>query len=60
MIDRLSGALTEEFERSVTLDHITRAFKIELAGTPVWSVTAHGYLHLPDLELTGSQSVSFE
>ncbi|MDO4803704.1 MAG: ABC transporter ATP-binding protein [Lachnospiraceae bacterium] len=43
----------DEIGRPVMLDHITRAFKIELAGTPVWSVSAHGYLHLPDLELTG-------
>ena len=42
----------DEIGRPITLDHITRAFKIELSGTPVWSIRAHGYVRLPELQLT--------
>jgi len=34
-----------------TLDHITRAFRIELPGVPVWNNNAHGYLRLPEIRL---------
>ena len=27
------------------LDHITRAFKIEVEGAPVWYTNAHGNVH---------------
>jgi hypothetical protein len=32
---------------SLMLDHITRAFKIEVEGTPVWNTNAHGFVRLP-------------
>ena len=42
----------DEVGRPVTLDHITRAFQIELTGIPSWNVTAHGYIRLPELDVT--------
>lgn len=39
----------DELGRSIMLDHITRAFKIEIEGTPVWNSNAHGYVHLPEI-----------
>lgn len=39
----------DELGRSVMLDHITRAFKIEIEGTPVWNTNAHGYVKLPEI-----------
>lgn len=37
----------DELGRQLTLDHITRAFKVEALGTPVWSTNAYGYIKLP-------------
>ena len=31
----------------VGLDHITRAFKIEVEDSAVWNTAAHGFLRLP-------------
>ena len=39
----------DELGRSIMLDHITRAFKLEVEGQPVWDTTAHGYVHLPEI-----------
>lgn len=39
----------DELGRNIMLDHITRAFKIEVEGTPVWSTGAHGYVKLPEI-----------
>lgn len=39
----------DELGRSVMLDHITRAFKIEVEGTPVWNTNAHGFIKLPEI-----------
>ena len=39
----------DELGRNRMLDHITRAFKIEVEGPPVWDTTAHGYVHLPQI-----------
>lgn len=39
----------DELGRSVTLDHITRAFKIEVEGAPVWDTNAHGFVRLPEI-----------
>ena len=36
----------DEIGRARLLDHITRAFKIELPGLPVWNTNAHGYMQL--------------
>ena len=37
----------DELGRSIMLDHITRAFKIEVEGAPMWNTTAHGFVRLP-------------
>ena len=37
----------DELGRYIMLDHITRAFKLELVGAPVWNTTAFGYVRLP-------------
>lgn len=39
----------DELGRSIMLDHITRAFKIELKGVLVWSTDAHGFFRLPEI-----------
>ena len=39
----------DDLGRNIMLDHITRAFKIEVEGTPIWDTTAHGYVHLPEI-----------
>ena len=39
----------DELGRSITLDHITRAFKIEVSGTPVWNQNAYGYVQMPKI-----------
>lgn len=37
----------DELGRFIMLDHITRAFRIELIGTPAWDTAAFGYIKLP-------------
>ena len=39
----------DELGRKRTLDHITRAFKFEVTGLPIWNTKANGYLHLPEI-----------
>jgi hypothetical protein len=39
----------DELGHSIMLDHITRVFKIEVEGTPVWNTNAHGYVRLPTI-----------
>ena len=39
----------DEVGRYIPLDHITRAFKLEVEGTPVWNTTAYGYSRLPPI-----------
>ena len=39
---------TDELGRYMQLDHITRAFKLELLGTPAWNTNAFGYIRLPE------------
>lgn len=34
----------DEIGRNINYDHITRAFKFEVTGLPVWNTNAHGYL----------------
>lgn len=41
----------DELGRKMMLDHITRAFKIEVSGTPAWSTEAHGFVRLPDITI---------
>ncbi len=33
------------------LDHITRAFKIEIPGNAGWSTNAYGYLRFPEMKI---------
>lgn len=40
---------TDEIGKAIGLDHITRAFKIEIKGPPVWSTDVHGYINLPQI-----------
>lgn len=40
------------------LDHITRAFKIEIPGTPVWSTSAHGYVNLAPVQVQLADKMS--
>ncbi len=39
----------DDLGRPMTLDHITRAFKLEVRGKPIWNTSAHGYLTLPPM-----------
>ena len=43
----------DELGRPRMLDHITRAFRFELHGLPVWDTNAHGYFVLPQMNVTG-------
>lgn len=38
-----------ELGHSIMLDHITRAFKIEVEGAPVWDTNAPGFVCLPEI-----------
>ncbi|MBQ6927249.1 MAG: ABC transporter ATP-binding protein [Oscillospiraceae bacterium] len=40
----------DELGRMILLDHISRAFKFEVSGLPIWNVDAHGYLRLPQMQ----------
>ena len=46
---------SDELGRKLTLDHITRAFKIEVLGQPVWNTSQHGFLRLPEARLDSIQ-----
>ena len=37
----------DELGRQLALDHVSRAFRIEIEGVPTWNVNAHGYVALP-------------
>lgn len=41
---------SDELGRMFTLDHISRAFKFEVSGVPVWNTDAHGYIQLPPID----------
>jgi len=36
-------------KRRKSLDHVPRAFKMEVTGSPVWSTDAHGYVSLGEI-----------
>ena len=36
---------------AMSLDHITRAFKIEIPGSAGWSTNAYGYLRFPEMKI---------
>jgi lipopolysaccharide transport system ATP-binding protein len=42
---------SDELGRWLMLDHITRAFKIEVIGKPVWNVSAYGCVKLPQMDV---------
>jgi len=41
---------SDELGRMISLDHITRAFKFEVKGIPIWYTGAHGYMRLPQMQ----------
>lgn len=40
----------DEIGRDLMVDHITRAFKIEVTGSPVWYTSAYGNVALPGIK----------
>lgn len=38
---------SDELGRMLVLDHITRAFRMEVLGVPAWHVGTHGYIRFP-------------
>ena len=46
---------SDEIGRKIALDHISRAFKFELHGIPIWNVEAQGYMQLPQMTATVSK-----
>ena len=41
---------TDEIGQRLVVDHVTRAFKIEVTGSPTWYTSAYGNVLLPKLE----------
>ena len=41
---------SDEIGQRFLVDHITRAFKIEVVGSPTWYTNAYGNIILPRLE----------
>ena len=41
---------TDEVGRRLVVDHVTRAFKIEVTGSPAWHTSAYGNIVLPKIE----------
>ena len=41
----------DELGRLTMLDHITRAFRFEVSGEPLWNNNAYGYVYLPKMEI---------
>lgn len=39
----------DEIGQAKLLDHITRAIKIEVTGSPIWYSSAYGPIHLPEI-----------
>ena len=46
---------SDELGRMISLDHITRAFKFEVKGLPIWYTGAHGYVQLPQMQARQEQ-----
>ncbi len=40
----------DELGRALILDHITRAFKIEISGSPIWYTNTYGNIIFPKIE----------
>lgn len=42
---------TDEIGQRLIIDHVTRAFKIEVVGSPVWYTSAYGHINFPKLKI---------
>ncbi len=42
---------TDEIGQRLIIDHVTRAFKIEVVGSPIWYTSAYGHIEFPKLEI---------
>lgn len=42
---------TDEIGQRLIIDHVTRAIKIEVVGSPVWHTSAYGHIEFPKLEM---------
>ena len=42
----------DELGRAQLLDHITRAFKIEITGSPIWYTNTYGNIVFPEIDYT--------
>lgn len=42
---------TDEIGQRFIIDHVTRAFKIEILGSPIWHTGAYGYIEFPRLDV---------
>jgi len=40
---------TDEIGRNISLDHISRAMRLEVTGVPIWRTSVHGYFALPEM-----------
>ena len=43
------GLYADALAQQTALDHVTRAFRIEVAGSPRWSTSAYGYFGLHEI-----------
>lgn len=41
----------DELGQAILIDHITRAFKVEITGEPSWSTNAFGYVQFADMSV---------
>ena len=48
---------SDELGYKFPLDHISRAFKFEMSGVPVWKTDFHGYMNLPALTAEESEEL---
>ena len=54
------GVYKTEAERTICIDHITRAFKIEVISSRLWSTQANGYFVLPDIHLSENDLQNYD
>ena len=40
----------DEIGQALLLDHITRAFRIEVTGSPVWYTSTYGNIAFPEIK----------
>ncbi len=41
----------DDIGHRLIVDHVTRAFKIEITGSPIWHTNAYGHIEFPKLEV---------